>query len=83
MEWCANLGAGHMEAKVQLAHVAVVVDKRVRVLLAAQVVEHATLGHEAEEVEVAAKEYVQAHLQDRRVGWGRQVKEEVEDWMSC
>jgi hypothetical protein len=58
----ADLGAVQIEPEVELAHVAVVVAERVRVVFEEQVLQHAALGHEAEEVEVAAEEHVQAHL---------------------
>lgn len=58
----ADLEVANLEAEVQEPHVSVVVDKRVRVVLQQQVLQCPRLGHEAEEVEVAAKEHMQPHL---------------------
>ena len=62
MEGRADLGAADLEAEVEVADVAAGVDKGVRVLLLEQVLEHAALGHQPEEVVVAPEEDVQAHL---------------------
>ena len=52
----ADLAPAHVEAEVQRAHVAAGVDERVRVLLHQQVAQRAALGHQPEQVEVAAEE---------------------------
>ena len=56
MEGRADLAAAEREAEVQRAHVGARVDERVRVLLGQQVAQHAALGHQPEQVEVAAEE---------------------------
>lgn len=63
VEGCADFLAPNEEPEVQLAHVSVVVAEGVCVLLDQQVLQHAALGHQPEQVEVAAEEHVQAHLQ--------------------
>ena len=62
MEGRPDLESIHVEPEVQLAHVAVGVDERVRVLLEQQVLDGAGLAHEPEQVEVAAEEHVEPHL---------------------
>ncbi len=56
MEGGADLHVPQEEPEVQLAHVAASVDKSVHVLFEQQVLQHAALGHQPEQVEVAAKE---------------------------
>lgn len=63
MERCTNLLPIDKEPEVQLPHIPIIVAEGVCVLLEQQVLQHTTLGHQAEQVEVAAKEHVETHLQ--------------------
>lgn len=62
VERCADLQARDARSEVEQADVAARVDERMRVVLQQQVVHRADLGHKAEDVEVAAEEDVEAHL---------------------
>ncbi len=53
MEGRANLHAVDVKPEVQLAHVTAIVDKRVRVILQQQVLQHVALAHEPKQVVVA------------------------------
>lgn len=62
MEWGANLSVPQEEAEVQFAHIAASIDESMHVLLEQQVLQHAALGHEPKQVEVAA-EKLHVHTQ--------------------
>lgn len=68
MEGGANLLATNIKSEIQLPHVPIVVAECVGVLLEQQVLQHSAFSHEAEQVVVAAKEHVEAHLQDTAKG---------------
>jgi hypothetical protein len=53
-----DLSSIEEEPEVQLPHVPVIVAEGVCVLLEQQVLQHTTLGHQPEQVEVAAEEHV-------------------------
>ena len=56
MEGRANLFVPHKEAEVQFPDIPACVDECVDMLLPQEVLQHPTLCHEAEKVEVASKE---------------------------
>ncbi len=56
MERSTNLPISQEEPEVKLSHIAASVDKGVHMLLEQKVLQHSTLGHEPEKIEVAAKE---------------------------
>jgi hypothetical protein len=62
MEGRTDLEAIEDEAEVKFLDIPVKVDKSVSVVLEEEVLQHPTLGHEPEEVEVAAEENMQTHL---------------------
>lgn len=62
MEGGADLGASDLEAEVEVADVSALVDESVRVLFLQKVLKHTAFRHQPEQVVVAAKEDVQAHL---------------------
>jgi hypothetical protein len=55
MERRADLLIAHIETEVELAHITSSIHESVHVLLKEQITQHSALGHEPEEVEVAAK----------------------------
>ena len=56
VEGCANLASTQVETEIEFAHVAAAVHEGMHVLLQQQVLQHAALGHQPEQVKVAAEE---------------------------